>query len=452
MIANKKVEKLENSAVKLSITVSKEETKKIYDELIKGYAKNAQIKGFRKGKVPASVLELKFGDSIKSEATQKIIEESLQEAFTSVEEKPLPYAYPSLADDTEPVLDFDKDFSFAVKYDVYPAVELGEYKGIAVEEPQVTIGKAAEEKELTALQEQNAIVIDKKDGVVEKDSIVKINYAELDADGNEVEGSKREDFTFTVGTGYNLYKLDDDITGMKKDETKVIEKTFADDFEDKNLAGTSKKLTVTVTSVKVRELPELDDDFAQDVSEDYKTLADLKKDIKKKLKENADRKKEDLVINDLIEKVVETSKFDIPQAMIDAELKSQWQQFTQQFQGQDGLVMQLLAAQGKTQADLFEEWKPRAEKSVSGRIVTEEIIKKENIEVEDKDVDAFVGEQAAEAKMTAEELKEYYTKNGLLEYVKQDIKSKKVWALLKEGAEITPGKKVKYVDFMAGNQ
>ena len=230
MVASKEIKCLEKSRVELSVKVDKEFVKKEYDELLAKYSKTAHIKGFRPGKVPASVLERKFGESLVNEAGFNVIEKSLQEALLDVEKKPLPYITPALKDEENLKLALDKDIEFTVEYDTFPEVELGEYKGIEIEVPNVVIKDSDIDRELDKYREQNAIVTEKKgaNGKVAKDNVITINYVEVDAEDKEVTGTKRDDFTFTVGTGYNYYKLDDDVIGMKKEEEKIIATTKVD--------------------------------------------------------------------------------------------------------------------------------------------------------------------------------------------------------------------------------
>ena len=303
MVKEKNVERLDNSAVKLTITVAQESLADQYSSLLKEYAKSAQIKGFRKGHVPPEVLERKFGESIKFEASQKVLEESLKSVFDEIDEKPLPYSQPSL--DGELDLDIEKDLTYSVVYDVYPEIELGEYKGLEIEVPQVKVTKEDEERELTALQEQNAIVIDKEEGTVDEGNIVTVDYCELDADGNEIEETKREDFVFTQGSGYNVYKIDDDVLGMAPGDEKIVDKEYPEDFEDENLAGQKKQLRITLKAIKERQLPEIDDDLAQDISDAYETIDDLKKDIKERLENTVEARLRDRKTGALVEKIVE---------------------------------------------------------------------------------------------------------------------------------------------------
>lgn len=453
MIVSKNLENLENSAVKLTVTIGKDAVNKEYSDLLNKYAKTAQIKGFRKGKAPASVLEQKFGDSIKGEATMNLMENSLKEAYEDVDKKPLPYAAPVLEEDDEEVLiELDKDFTFAVKYDTMPEVKLGDYKGLTIESPVCKIAKKDIDRELEMLREQNSTVVEKTSGKVEKDDIVNIDYCELDADGNAIEDGKREDFVFTVGTGYNVFKLDDDIIGMAAGEEKVIVKEYVEDDTDKSLAGQKKSIKVKINSIKVKELPELDDELAQDISDDYKTLKDLKDSVKKRLTESADNFIKESRKQAVLDKIIENTEIDVPASMTQAELDQSWNQFISQSRMAEEQVLQIVEAQGRTKADMMEEWKPSAEKNVKTYLITEELIKAENIEVSDEEVDEELKKQAENAGMSFEDAKNYFEQNGMLFYLKNDISSRKLFDLLLDSAEIKDGEKKDYLDLIQNKQ
>ena len=453
MIVDKNLENLENSAVKLTVTVGKDAVNKEYNDLLSKYAKSAHIKGFRKGKAPAKVLEQKFGESIRGEATMNLMENSLKEAYEDVDKKPLPYATPALEEDGEEILiELDKDFTFAVTYDTMPDVKVGEYKGIEIESPVCKIGKKDIDRELETIREQNATVVEKTEGKVEKDDIVNIDYCELDADGNEVEDGKREDFVFTVGTGYNVYKLDDDIIGMSTGEEKTIEKEYSEDETDKSLAGQKKTIKVKLNSIKVKELPELDDDLAQDVSDEYKTLKDLKDSIKKRLTDSVSNVIKERNKQAIMDKIIENSEIVVPNSMIQAEAEQSWNQFISQSQMQEEQVLQIIEAQGRTKEDMLEEWKPAAEKNVKSYLITEKLIEEEKIEVSDEEVEETIKEQAEQAGMSFEDTKNYFEQNGMTYYLKNDISNRKLFDLLIESAEIKEGAKKDYLDLMQNKE
>lgn len=450
VVKEKSIEHLDNAAVKLTVTVGQEQVKSEYDELLKSYSKTAQIKGFRRGHVPPNVLERKFGDSMKFEASQKVLEESLKEVFDEIEEKPLPYSQPSL--DGEIDFDLDKDFTYSVKYDVYPEIKLGEYKGLEIELPQVSVTKEDEERELKALQEQNAIVMEKDEGVVEAGDVVTVDYWEVDEEGNEIADTRREDFVFTQGSGYNLYKIDDDVLGMAAGEEKSIEKTFDDDFENEDLAGTKKKLSISVKAIKQRQLPEIDDELAQDISENYETLDDLKKDIRKRLDDTVESRLREQKVNALVEKIVEGSEVPVPESMVAAELQSSWQNFIQQFGGNDEQVLAMLQAQGRTREDVLADWRPGAENRIRGQLVVQKMLELEETEVGDDEIEAELERQAGSGQVTKDQAREYYEKNNMMDYLKRDIRERKLFDALLESSKIKKGKKLSFLDLLQRNQ
>ncbi len=447
MITSKNVEKLENSAVKLSLTVGKEHAAKEYNDLLRKYTKEVQIKGFRKGKVPASVLERKFGDGIRQEAAANLMDKALKAAMEELEEKPLGYDYPEVQG--EPELNPEEDFSFELVYDTFPEVKFGEYKGIEIEEKQVKILKKHENAELEKIQEQNSVVMDKEDETVEKDNIVTIDYCEMEGK-EEKEDTKREDFVFTVGSGYNLYKLDKNITGMKKGEEKVITKKYKEDFENKDLAGRSVKIKVLIKAVKEKQLPALDDELAQDVNEKFETLDDLRKDIKSQLKEKAANKIKGEKLESLIDKLVESSDIALPASMIKAEQENNWRNFLQQSGTQEEQMLQFLEMQGQTKEQMLENWKENSIKSLKSQLIFNKIIEDEKIEVSDEEMEEEIKKQAEMYNMPVEDLKKSFGEAGLKEYLSSDIKQKKVADFLLDSAKITKSaEKVDYDDLMA---
>jgi len=450
VIKDKKVEAQEKSSVRLTVTVDKDSVRKEYDTLVTDYAKSVQLKGFRKGHVPTVVLERKFGESLKIEAAEKVLESSLKEVFDEIEERPLPYSTPRMENELD--LEFDKDFTFVVSYDVYPKITIGAYKGLEIEAPQVTIGDEDEKRELEALQEQNSVVIDKDDSSIAKENVVTVNYVELDDKDAEVPSTRREDFVFTVGSGYNIYKIDDDVIGMKKGDEKIFEKEFPDDYEIESLRGTKKRVRVTVTAVKEKQLPAIDDDLAQDISDKYKTLDDLKKDIRRRLEESAESRIRQLKSDAVIEKISESSSVDIPESMIQTELESSWRNFVSQLRAQEQQVIAMLESQGRSQDQLFQEWRPAAEKSIKAQLLIHRMIEEEKIEATDEDAEAEVKRQAESGSMDSAELMDYYRKNQMLDMLKHDIQEKKLFDLLFEQNKVKKGDKVKFLDLMKRNQ
>ena len=434
----------------LTVTVGKDDVRAQYDEMIKTYAKSIQIKGFRKGMVPREVLERKFGESLKGEVLGQVMEKSLQELFETMEEKPLPYATPAVKD--QPVLDFTKDLVFSVSYDVFPDVKVGTWKGLEIEAPVVSVEDADLDRELEQVRDRNAVVMDKNEGAkVAKNDVVTVNYSELDDQGQVLSGTERQDFVFTVGTGLNVFKFDDEIIGMKKDQTKDIEKSYPADFADADLAGKTKKIRVTVTAVKEKKLPTLDDDLAQDVSEKYKTLADLKTDLKAGLEKNLEAKLRELKVSAFLEKVLETTTVELPESMIRIELESRWRTLARRFNASPEQLLGMIESSGKTFDGLMAEWRPEVEKAIKARLVVEQLGKDLGVEIGDDAVEKEFETMAASMSVGIEEVKKHYEREGMKEYLRDDLKERKIFDLLLAEAKVKKGKKAKYVDLVSNN-
>ena len=456
MKVTKEISKLENSAVKLTATIAKEDVVSGYNKNISKYAKNVQLPGFRKGHVPVKVLEQKYGDSLKQEVLADLIDESLNQIFAEEESKdirPLPYTQPRLDGDKLPEFSTDKDLTFSVVYDVFPSVEVKDFSKIEVKEPQVEIGEKELNEELKAIQERNAVVIDKKEGEpVEKDNIVTIDYKELDDSGTAIPGSEREGFVFTVGTGENIYKIDDEIVGMKKNETKEISKTYDAKEENKDLAGKTKKISVTVKAIKLRNLPALDDELAQDVSEKYKTLDDLKKDISKGLESAKNRKIAELKSQSLLEQLVEKNPIVLPKSMIQAEMESRWRMMAQQFQTTPEQLEKMISASGQSKENMLTQWTGDAEKMLKSRLIVDALIREKNIAVTPEEVEAEFAKIADESGSTIEEVKEHYEDARAKEYIIDEIKENKLYDELYKQAKVSKGDKVKFADLFKNNR
>ena len=456
MKVTKEISKLENSAVKLTATIAKEDVVSGYNKNISKYAKNVQLPGFRKGHVPVKVLEQKYGDSLKQEVLADLIDESLNQIFAEEESKdirPLPYTQPRLDGDKLPEFSTDKDLTFSVVYDVFPSVEVKDFSKIEVKEPQVEIGEKELNEELKAIQERNAVVIDKKEGEpVEKDNIVTIDYKELDDSGAAIPGSEREGFVFTVGTGENIYKIDDEILGMKKDETKEISKTYDAKEENKDLAGKTKKISVTVKAIKLRNLPALDDELAQDVSEKYKTLDDLKKDISKGLESAKNRKIAELKSQSLLEQLVEKNPIVLPKSMIQAEMESRWRMMAQQFQTTPEQLEKMISASGQSKENMLTQWTGDAEKMLKSRLIVDALIREKNIAVTPEEVEAEFAKIADESGSTIEEVKEHYEDARAKEYIIDEIKENKLYDELYKQVKVSKGDKVKFADLYKNNR
>ncbi|MDR3115215.1 MAG: trigger factor [Treponema sp.] len=453
MTISKEITRLEHSAIQLTITVGKEDLNGEYNQIVTEYRKTLQIPGFRKGKVPKTVLERKFGDSLKAETLARILERSVTQVFEDPAfpeaERPLPYSTPEVQD--EPKLDLEADLVFSVVYDVMPRLSLGTWQGLVIEVPQVTITDEDINRELEVIRERNAIVFDKDDeaGAATGD-VVTIQYSELSDTGEPIPGTERQDFVFTLGSGHNIYHIDDAMIGMKRGETRDIEKTYPEDFYDMDLAGKTKKIRVSLTALKEKDLPEINDDLAQDVDEKYKTLEDLKASIRARLTEDAEERLQTHKINALLKQIMETSPVDIPESMIRFQLDARWQNVVRSMQLPAEEVPNLMERKDGRFSALAEAWRPEVTKALHSRLIVDAIMKDRGIGAADEEVEQEYTRLAAQAKIPLEEIRSYYEAEAARKDLLVDaIKDRKVNELLLAENTIKLGNPLSYLDLAA---
>ena len=449
MTVTKETTRLEKSSLKLSITIARDDVRSEYDKILSSYSQSIQIPGFRKGKVPKEVLVRKFDDVLKDEAKGKIIEKAIESVFEDEAfprgNKPLPYSTPRLEND--PKLDFENDLQFSFIYDVLPEVKVEKWQGLEAEVPDVSICDEDIARELEGIRERNSIVLDKGEGEnAVKGDVVTIDFCELDGSGGIVDGTLREDFTFTLGSGHNTYKFDDDIIGMKRGDVKEFGRPYPN--ADSDYQETIKNLKVTLKALKEKKLPDLDDDLAQDVDGKYETLEDLKNDIRQRLNMDLERKLRDIKLSKLLEKIMENTPVEIPESMLRMELDSRWRNLARQFNTDTGGLYKVM---GEKAESIIEGWKPNAVKALHSRLIVETLIEDLKLEVSPEDIDKELEKLAAENEGKLEELKKYYEDGQMLEYLKEGIKEQKFLDLLFEKNTIKTGIKTNYVDLAVIN-
>ncbi len=446
MIAKQEVKELEKSQVELVVTVEQKALQDEYNKVLNKYMKSVQIPGFRKGKAPKQVLENKIGDGMKEESVYTLIDTAVQKAIDEVDKKykPLPYSTPSLQNEEEISTEIDKDLTFSVVYDVFPQFDLPEYKGLTLDVDKVVVGEDEINAEIAKLQDQNAMVIE-KDKEVASGDIITVDYVELDENKEEIDGTNRKDFVFTVGSGTNFYRIDEDVIGMKKGDEKVITKTFPEDHDVAEYAGKTISLSLKLNLVKVRDVPELDDEFAQDVSEEYKTVKDLVDGTKEKLTTTLESHVKETKLNRLIESLLEKTTIAVPESMIQAEVDSSWRRFVSQSGMTEEQVLSYLSFSGQTKEDFTAGWKDSAEKNLLGQLLIEKIKEKENFEVTDEELNEQVELQLKD--IQDEKTKEYYK-----EMIKDDLQTRKASEFLLENNTFNETKEISYTEFMASHQ
>ncbi|MDR1858354.1 MAG: trigger factor [Treponema sp.] len=454
MSVTKEITRLEKSNVRLSLTIPREDVQSQYQGLLKDYCKNVQLPGFRKGHVPQEVLERKFGESLKGEALGKIIEQAVGEALGDEglprDERPLPYSQPELQG--EPKLDFGEDLVFSVVYDVLPSVSIGQWKGLEVEVPSVAVSEDDIARELAEVRERNAFVLDRDESAeAQNGDVVTVTYCELDDNDEMLSNSQREDFAFTLGSGQNAYQFDDDIVGMKKGETRVFAKTYAADTEIKAFAGTTKRFRLSLSALKEKKLPDLDDDLAQDVDEKYHTLDDLKKSIRERLEGTLERRIRELKINKLLEKIMENTPVTLPESMVRVELDGRIRNLARQFGIDNEKVLEILAMSGGGLGDIETKWRPAAEKALHSRLIVDTLMEQEHIDAGDGDIEKELEDMAEESGESVEEIKQHYGEGTIKELIRDNVKERKLFDMLLAENTIKTGPAANYLDVMANN-
>lgn len=384
------IKKLENSSVELTLTLEAKRIEDEYGKALKDYAKKLTMKGFRPGKAPVSLIENKYGDAIREEITFRLMEDNLKDSYKDMDAKdrPLPYSTPELQNE-ESLLPFkpNTDITYSVIYDVLPEVKFPEYKGQEFEYEDVKVTDEQVDAEIERLRQQNAMVI-AKDGKIVEGDIVTMDYVELDAEGNEVSSTKRDDFTFTVGSSYNFYKLDNDIVGLAKGDEKVIEKTYGDDSGmGTDYLGKTIKVKVAIKEVKVRQLPDVDDEFAQDVKEEYKTVKDLKDATRKSLEQNAEEENKGRKLESALEALLAKTTIAVPKSMIEAQLEQDWRNLVQRFGMPEEEVEKFMRANGGGKQEFLDTRRADTEHSIKVQLILEQVKEEQNFTVSDEELE-----------------------------------------------------------------
>ena len=426
---NCKVEKTKNAnEVKLEITV---EAQKFEDTIKKVYFKSAKyfnIPGFRKGKAPMQIVEKYYGKEIFYEdAFNEVAGEALEEA---VKENNLEIV--SRPDIEVTQIEKGKDLIFEAIMQTKPEAELGKYKGIEIKKIEYNVSDEDIEHELGHMQEHNSRMISIEDRPVESGDIATIDFEGF-VDGKAFEGGKAEGHDLEIGSNTFIPGFEDQVIGMKIDEEKDIKVTFPKEYFSKDLAGKEAIFKVKVHEIKKKELPELNDDFAKDVSE-FDTLKELKEDIKAKQQKQNDEKAKYETQDAVIKAVCENIKVEIPSGMVEMEIDNMLKDIEQRLSYQGLKLEQYLQMMGKKEEDMRKEYEPQAIEGIKSRLALEAVIKAEKIEASDKEIDEKIKEMA---KNYGKENDEEFMKNeNVRNYIKQGIESEKAIDFLVENAKI----------------
>ena len=386
---NCKVEKTENAnEVKLEITVDAEKFENAMKKVYFQNAKYINIPGFRKGKAPMNIVEKYYGAEIFYEdAFNEVATEAYDEA---IDANKIDVVSRPTVDIVQ--MEKGKDVIFTAVVQVKPEVELGKYKGIEIKKIEYPVKDEDVQNEIKQMQDKNSRLVTVDDRALENGDTATIDFEGF-VDGVAFEGGKAEGHELEIGSGSFIPGFEEQLVGMKVDEEKEIKVTFPKEYFSKDLAGKEAMFKVKLHEIKKKELPELDDEFAKDVSE-FDTLKELKADIKSKQeKQNEEKAKyetQDAVIKELCKDV----KVDIPSGMIEMEIDNMIKDIEQRLSYQGLKLEQYLQMMGKTMEDIRKEYEPQAIEGIKSRLALEAVIKAEKIEATDKEIEEKIKEMA----------------------------------------------------------
>ena len=411
---NVTVEKLDKGMAKLTITVTADVVAAAEDKVYKRQKSQISIPGFRKGKAPKKIIEKMYGEGVfLSDAINDVINETYPDAVKECGEEIVSNPKIDLSQ-AEP----GKDLIYTAEVALKPEVKLGKYKGVEIEKLEAPkVSEEDIEKELKRQQDANAKIVDVTDRPVQNGDMIKLDFAGT-VDGEAFEGGKAENYDLTIGSGSFIPGFEDQLVGMNIGEEKDVNVTFPEDYGQKDLAGKAAVFACKVNAIKEKKLPELNDEFADEVSE-FSTLDEYKKDIEKNLLVRAEEQYKQTKENAAVAAAVADADIEIPDAMLETQAESLVNEFAQNLQMQGMNIDMYLQYTGLQKDQLVEQFKPQAKTRIQNSLVLEAVAKAENIEASDEDLAAEYGKMAAQYNMPVDNIKKVF---GESEQYKDDMK------------------------------
>ena len=422
------VENLEKNMAKLTIEVSAEDLEKALEAAYQKEKNKISIPGFRKGKVPRAMVEKMYGAAVFYEEAANIL---MQQNYpAAVEESGADIVSRPTIDIVQ--IEKGKPFIFTAEVAVRPEVTLGKYMGVTVTKIDCTVSDEEVAEALEKERNNNSRTISVTDRPVQEGDTAVIDYEGF-VDGVAFEGGKGENHSLEIGSHSFIDTFEDQLVGKNVGDEVEVNVTFPEQYHAADLAGKPAMFKVKINEIKAKELPELDDEFAQDVSE-FDTLAEYKEDLKKRLEEQKENEAKRTKEDEAIQKIIDKSKMELPDAMVDTQCENMIEEFAQRI-AQSGLSMeQYMQFSGLTLDALKEQVRPEAVSRIQSSLVLEAIAKAENIEVTDEDIDAEIEKMASMYGMEADKLKDYMgdaEKNSM----KRDLEIQKAVALIMDNVK-----------------
>ncbi|BGE82211.1 trigger factor [Staphylococcus croceilyticus] len=420
-------EKKEGNEGLLKVTVPAEKVDKALDQAFKKVVKQINVPGFRKGKVPRPIFEQRFGvEALYQDAVDILLPEAYGEAIDETGINPV--AQPEI---NVTQIEKGKDFEFEATVTVEPEVQLGDYKGLEIEK---------QDSELTDEDLQEAIdhslghladMVVKEDGAVENGDTVNIDFDGY-VDGEQFEGGQADGYDLEIGSGAFIPGFEDQLVGLKTGEEKDVVVTFPEEYHAEELAGKEATFKTKVNEIKYKDVPELDDEVANELDSEANSVDEYKENLRKRLSEQKATEAENVEKEEAINKATENTTIDIPQAMIDTELDRMVQEFGQRIQ-QQGLDLQTyFQISGQDESQLREQMKDDAEQRIKTNLTLSAIADKENIEATDEDIDKELEKMSKQFNISVEDIKNTL---GNTDIIKNDVRIQKVIDLLRDNAK-----------------
>ena len=399
------VEKLEKNMAKLTIEVSASELEKALQSAYMKQKNKISLPGFRKGKVPRQMIEKMYGAEIfYDDAANALIPKAYADAYDECE----------LGIVSRPEIDVvqiekGKDFIFTATVATKPEVTLGEYKGLEVDKVSTRVTQKEVDAKIQEEAEKNARTITVEDRAVQDGDEVVLDFEGF-VDGVAFEGGKGENYPLTIGSGSFIPGFEEQLVGAEAEKEVEVKVTFPEDYHAEDLKGKEAVFKCTVHEIKAKELPEIDDEFAAEVSE-FDTLEEYKADVKAKIKEQKAAEGKAKQEDQVVEQAVKNATYELPEAMVETQAEQMANDFAQRMQSQGLTMEQYFQFTGTTAEQMMEDLKPQAVKRIETRLVLEAIAKAENIEISDEKLDEEIGKMAEAYKMEADKLKEFMGEN-----------------------------------------
>ena len=421
-------EKMEKNMAKLTIEVSAEDVEKAMQSAYQKAKGRISIPGFRKGKAPRKMIEQMYGKGVFLEdAVNALIPEHYSKALGECELEIVSQPKIDLVQ-TEP----GKALIFTAEVAVKPEVTLGEYKGVEVPKSEIEVTDEEVDAEVKKEQEKNSRTINVEDRAAQLNDIVTIDF-EGSVDGVPFDGGQATEYPLTLGSNTFIPGFEDQLVGAKVGDDVDVKVTFPEEYQAKELAGKEAIFKCAVKKIEAKELPELDDDFAKDVSE-FDTLAEYKEHVKTNLVEKKENEAKHAKEDAAVDKIIENAQMDIPEAMLETQCRQMLDDFSRRMQSQGLSMDQYFQFTGMTAEKMMEDMKPQALKRIQTRLVLEKVAEVENIQPTEEEVNEEISKMAEAYKMEADKLKELLGEREL-EQMKKDMAVQKAVTLVADAAK-----------------